>query len=73
MGESIERQLGRMETKLDELIKEKDREPERRKFVNGRIDKLENWQARIIAAGGAALFLIAAAYKVIFDLVRISN
>lgn len=77
MGESIERQLGRMEAKLDELLEDKKQEPERRKFmheridaVDARVDVIEKWQVRIAAAATAVGALFMFAYTFLKDFAR---
>ena len=70
MGESIERQLGRMEAKLDELLEDKKLEPDRRKAVYDRISALEKWQTRMITAGSVIVAVFALAYKVLIDIAK---
>lgn len=70
MGESIERQLGRMEAKLDELIAEKAVEADRRKGVYDRLNALEKWQTRMITAGSVIVAVFALAYKVLIDIAK---
>lgn len=80
MGESIERTLGRIEGKLDAVLAEQALEPDRRKAVysrfeaqDTRIDLVEKWQVRLIAAGTVALFLIGVGYKVVLDIARLGH
>lgn len=73
MGESIERTLGRIEGKLDAVLAEQALEPNRRKAIYDRLDTVEKWQVRLIAAGTVALFLIGVGYKVVLDIARLGH
>lgn len=73
MGDSIERQLGRIEAKLDACLLEQSKEPERRKAIYERLGVVEKWQVRLIAAGSVALFLIGLGYKVVLDVARLGR
>lgn len=68
MGESIEVQLVRIETKLDAILEDRALEPERRKRVYDRLEALERWQTRMIAAGSVIVVIFGLAYKVLIDL-----
>lgn len=73
MGDSIERQLGRIEAKLDACLLEQSKEPERRKAIYDRLAVVEKWQIRLIAAGTVVLFVFGAAYKVVLDIARFGH
>lgn len=59
MPESLERVLGRIEGKLDELssdIKDLKKGQERN---GGRLDKLERWQAALVGGGAVIGFAVS--------------
>lgn len=51
MGESIERQLGRMDANIAQLLEIAQNDAESRKEIYRRLNSLERWQAGVIAAG----------------------
>jgi hypothetical protein len=51
MGESIERQLGRMDANIAQLLEIAQNDAESRKEMYKRLNSLERWRSGIVAAG----------------------
>jgi hypothetical protein len=65
MSDDIQRTLGRIESKLDAVIKDRDEDKNRLDNHGNRIGALERWQARVVGAVAIVAFGLGLAVKVL--------
>lgn len=64
----LQRTLGQIEAKLDELIRREDNRDSAAILLTNRVTSLENWRAYISGAVAILAFVIALGYKILMDL-----
>lgn len=68
MEMEIQRSLGRLEAKVDQVLSQQVLATAHRESISGRVRKLETWQTKITTAVGAGGFVVGILASVIYKL-----